>query len=400
MNKIIATFLLVFNLVSYSSAISQWQQTGSYTGNVLPFEIKDSILISGTYGSGVYITTDGTNWNYSSSGMTDLQIISMTVCNGNFYAGSEVGGIYKSTDNGLNWTPVNNGLSNLAIHTICTNDGKIYAGTSEGIHKSTDNGNNWTRVSFSPIGNTIYALESFGDTVFTGTSSGVYYSADNGTTWNNINAGLSGAVYCLMKFGNEVYAGTSNSGIYKTSNCGSVWNHINSGLPSYAIRGLCYHNNKIFAASYGGGVYYSTNCGTEWLPSVSGLTNLFCYSVIQYRNNIFCGTKTGIFKRPFSEFTYIKNNETNFGNTFNLLYNYPNPFNPSTNICFTIDKNDFVILKIYDSLGKEIETIVEQNLKKGSYTCIFNAENISGGIYYYKLTTGNSSNVKKMICVK
>jgi photosystem II stability/assembly factor-like uncharacterized protein len=400
MKKKIVSFFIFLNLITVVSVFSQWQHSGSYTGNVLNFAVKDSILISGTYGSGVYITTDGINWNYSSDGMTNAQIISLTVCNGNFFAGSETGGIYRSVNNGINWTAVNNGLSTLTIHTICSNNGKIYAGTNTGIHISTDNGNNWNRISFSPLGNTIYSLCSFGDTVFTGTNTGTYCSVNNGTNWNNVNSGLSGAVYCLMKFGNAVYAGTSSSGIYKTTNCGADWIHINSGLPAYPIRGFCINNEKIFAATYGCGIYYSTNYGVEWMPSVLGLTQLVCYSVIPYRYHLFCGTTSGIFKRPLSEFTNIQSKKINSNNSFILSNNYPNPFNPSTNINFEICKNEFVTLKVYDVLGKEIKTLVSKKMKTGSYNYMFNAVRIPGGVYFYKLTAGNFSDVKKMIYLR
>lgn len=405
MKKNISMILVLINFFIVISVFPQWQQSGNYTGNVLSFTARDSILVSGTYGSGVYITSDGINWSYSSEGMTNMQIISLTVCNGFFFAGSETGGIYKSINNGLNWSAVNNGLSSLAIHTVCSNNGKIYAGTNAGINLSTDNGNNWNRISFSPLGNTIYALCSFGDTIFTGTSTGTYYSINNGANWNNINSGLSGSVYCLMKFGNAVYAGTSSSGIYKTSDCGATWIHINSGLPAYAIRGLCYYNEKIFAATYGGGIYYSTNYGVEWIPSVLGLTELVCYSVIQYRNYLFCGTKSGIFKRSLLEFTYVQKEESNLSTGIKLFNNYPNPFNSSTKIVYKLEKPENVTIKIFDLLGKELITLVNTVKPAGVSQIIWNGRDSNGlempsGIYFIRLKTERAEVTKKVTLLK
>ncbi|MGV8017399.1 MAG: T9SS type A sorting domain-containing protein [Ignavibacteria bacterium] len=399
MKKIIL-FLLIPVILTCDICYSQWQQTGSYAGNVLPFAVKDSILISGTYGNGVYITNDGINWQHSSNGMTNTQIISLEVCGINFFAGSETGGVYRSSDNGLNWIPVNEGLSNLAIHTLCSANDRIYSGTNSGIHLSTDFGNNWNRISYSPVGNVIYALVSFGDTVFTGTSTGVFYSINGGGNWNNINSGISGAVYCLMKNSSFVYAGTSSSGVYKTSNLGVNWIHINSGLPSNAVRGICSQGGKIFAATYGGGIYYSINEGTNWYASNTGLSQLVCYNIKPFQEFLYCGTTTGIFRRPEGEFTYITRIDNKIINKFKLLDNYPNPFNPSTSLEYEIPEVCFVTLGIYDIRGKEILTLINEKQHKGRYSVSFNAEGLNSGVYFYRLMTEKFCLTKKMVLLK
>ena len=83
-----------------------------------------------------------------------------------------------------------------------------------------------------------------------------------------------------------------------------------------------------------------------------------------------------------------------------LSQNYTNPFNQSTNINFEIPKNEFVTLKVFDNLGKEIQTLVSGEIKAGSYNYTFYAANISSGVYYYKITAGNFAAVKKMILIK
>lgn len=394
-------FSLLLNLIILMPVFAQWQQCGSYTGNVLPFAVKDTMLVAGTYGSGAYLTSDGINWSFSASGMTNTQIISLTLSGGFLFAGSETGGIYRSSDNGGSWTPVNNGLSNFAIHALSSNDGKIFAGTSAGICRSTDNGNNWSRISFSPVGNVIYSLESFGNSVMAGTSTGVYFSSDNGGNWQNVNSGISGAVYCLLKIGNEIFAGTSSSGIYKTTDNGGVWMNINSGLPASPVRGLFALNQKIFAATYGGGFYYSTNGGANWLPSITGLTQLVCYSVISFGNYIYCSTTSGIFRRSITEFTGVSGyGKKNTAGNYHLSENYPNPFNPVTVIDFYIPENNFIMLEIYDVLGREIQTLVSANLKKGNYSVNFSGSGLHSGVYFYRLTSENYSCVKKMILIK
>lgn len=93
-----------------------------------------------------------------------------------------------------------------------------------------------------------------------------------------------------------------------------------------------------------------------------------------------------------------------YGNTlpddYVLHQNFPNPFNPSTTIRFSIIETDPVTLKIYNSIGQEVAELVNAVLPAGSYTVNWNAENISSGIYFYTLTTNSFKDTKKMILLR
>ena len=85
---------------------------------------------------------------------------------------------------------------------------------------------------------------------------------------------------------------------------------------------------------------------------------------------------------------------------YNLKQNYPNPFNPSTTIEFTLPKSEFVELKIYNILGKEVSTLVLKKLNQGKHTCTFDGSRLASGVYYYQLTAGDYTEVKKMVLLK
>ena len=92
---------------------------------------------------------------------------------------------------------------------------------------------------------------------------------------------------------------------------------------------------------------------------------------------------------------------------FNLFQNYPNPFNPKTKISFSIPKGSFVTLKVFDITGREVKTLINEYKQSGSYETEFDASlsarqgnAMSSGVYYYKLETGDNSEIKKMILVK
>jgi len=86
--------------------------------------------------------------------------------------------------------------------------------------------------------------------------------------------------------------------------------------------------------------------------------------------------------------------------SFSLLQNYPNPFNPSTVIRYTIPETGFVKLKILNILGQEIRTLVNATQTAGEYKITFNAQNLSAGVYFYRLETGTFTQTKKLILLK
>jgi hypothetical protein len=94
------------------------------------------------------------------------------------------------------------------------------------------------------------------------------------------------------------------------------------------------------------------------------------------------------------------NNQSTIPVEFSLSQNYPNPFNPVTKIEYSLPKVGFVKLTVYDILGKEINVLVNENKLPGNYIIDFDASNLSSGVYFYKITSGNFSDMKKMFLIK
>ena len=85
---------------------------------------------------------------------------------------------------------------------------------------------------------------------------------------------------------------------------------------------------------------------------------------------------------------------------FQLFVNYPNPFNPTTTIKYSIPSDGYVTLKIFNALGEEVSTLVNEFRSTGNYEIIFDASNLTSGIYFYKIQSGNFIETKKMILLK
>ncbi len=96
----------------------------------------------------------------------------------------------------------------------------------------------------------------------------------------------------------------------------------------------------------------------------------------------------------------VKLINSNVPEKFSLHQNFPNPFNPETNIRFEIPNSSFVKIIVFNSSGKEVKTIVNERLNTGSYEISFREENLSSGIYLYQLTAGEFTEVKKMLLIK
>ena len=94
------------------------------------------------------------------------------------------------------------------------------------------------------------------------------------------------------------------------------------------------------------------------------------------------------------------NNFTSLPIKFELNQNYPNPFNPTTSIEYSVPSNEYVSLKVYDILGNEIAVLVNEQKSKGNFQIEFNAENLPSGTYFYKLTSGSYTEIKKMMLMK
>lgn len=125
-----------------------------------------------------------------------------------------------------------------------------------------------------------------------------------------------------------------------------------------------------------GGIYPTTEIDSSFLTGM-------------FRNGVIYGDTI---------LTYVGSSAPNF--LFILEQNYPNPFNPTTKIKYQIPEAGFISLIVYDILGREVATLVNEEKPTGSYDIEFDGSGLSSGVYFYKLQTGNFSSIKKMILMR
>ena len=96
----------------------------------------------------------------------------------------------------------------------------------------------------------------------------------------------------------------------------------------------------------------------------------------------------------------VDNISTIVPENFEFLQNYPNPFNPRTVISVQLPVSGEVLLKVYDVMGREVQTLVNERLNAGTYSVTFDGSNLSSGVYFYKLQSGDFTSVKRMVLIK
>lgn len=122
--------------------------------------------------------------------------------------------------------------------------------------------------------------------------------------------------------------------------------------------------------------------------------------LFQYANDFTVTIITNNISAYYSNIVSVDENENLVVNDFSLSQNFPNPFNPSTLIEYKIPKSTFVEIVVYDILGKEIATLVEEYKSKGIHKIQFNSNNLPSGVYIYRIKAGNYSETKKMILMR
>ncbi|MCW9095520.1 MAG: T9SS type A sorting domain-containing protein [Ignavibacteriaceae bacterium] len=198
-------------------------------------------------------------------------------------------------------------------------------------------------------------------------------------------------------------AGFGSSHLFKSTDAGQNWIDIGSSLPdapAFSVIVDPLDENKVF---FGNDitVYASIDAGSTWSEYSNGLPE----AVFVYDLNILASNhklRVATHGNGVYEADLLVPVETNsiIANNFQLYQNYPNPFNPTTKIEFRIADFGFVSLKVYDVLGNEVATLVNEEKPVGEYEVEFNGEGLTSGIYFYKLNAGNYIETKKMILLK
>ena len=314
----------------------------------------------------------------------------------------------RSTDNGITWDPVVRLTNNSGVSmspSITTDSGEnthiVWQDNRDGNDEiyyinSTNSGLTWAaesrltnnsaasrspcidRFYTSGIGSLNVVWQDFRDGNFE-----IYLkrSTNNGSTWEPV-----------QRITNS--AGSSSAPVISVSpsNIHLVWEDTRAGNTA-----IYYNISTNGGASWGSDL--KINTGTEFAiyPMVGFSFNKVYVFWSDLRNN-----ECEIYykENPTGNPTGITNINSQAPDRFSLSQNYPNPFNPVTNIEFSVPHSGLVNIAVYDALGREIETLVNDDLNPGTYNAAWDASGYNSGVYFYRFTSASFTETKKMILVK
>jgi photosystem II stability/assembly factor-like uncharacterized protein len=271
-----------------------------------------------------------------------------------------------------------------------------------GVFRSMNDGNTWTRVFSVPTKSAARSFLLIGENlVLMGTyAKGFYRSTDRGSTWSAIAGtdGLTQINSIVQDSASIVLAATAGSGIMRSADMGLSWKPSNAGLTDLAVRTVSRLSNGLLFAGTEKGGFVSQDHGLSWTSVTSGGPFRSAGSVFADANGtVYVATEAGLFKTVSLVPTSIHPvNESIARPDFSLAQNYPNPFNPSTTISFYLKSRTFVSLKIFDIMGREVASIISQELSAGNHTRNWNAEGLPSGAYFYRLQAGSFTESKRL----
>jgi hypothetical protein len=289
-----------------------------------------------------------------------------------------------------------------------------------GVHRSTDEGSTWVELTAGlPVRPDIRAYTFNGNFLFTASYGQVFRSSDYGENWELIMNGLPSnpQVSRLNSNGTSVFMGSRGGyGIYRSVDNGLSWEAVNNGLPANiaigafgTITGYFFVGTTDGASPYPSGIYMSSDNGDNWIEINEGLPQSTNVRSITIKDTlIFLGTRFeggqqfgGIWYRPLSELiTDVQGEVSELPKEYKLEQNYPNPFNPITTISFSIPQSQDVELKVFDLLGNEVATLINEYKQAGEHKVEFDGGKLTSGIYFYRLKAGGFIQTKKLILLK
>jgi len=408
--KILISFLFIF-LTCLQPAYSQWNPQTSGTNQYLTsvFFVNSSTgFCAGGQTTLLKTTNSGSNWQAINanlfSGEEYSAIFFVNASTGWFSTGS--GNTAKTTNGGANWVsqmPMVGYATLSGIFFINENTGWM-AGSGGSITRTTNGGAQWTPQSSGTTTGlrSIFFLDA-NKGFAAGNTDTIFYTTNGGSVWSKM---YSNSAYSFLR---KIYFVNANTGfiastggkVVKTNDGGASWSAVNTGIYD-SFDGLHFYNeNTGFVCGDNGLIMATTNGGNNWFNQPSGVTSSLNSIHFSGANGWAVGQNgTILFTNNGGGALGIINYSSQIPNEFALTQNYPNPFNPYTRFKVNVAFNSYVIVAVYDVLGRLVETLVNSELKPGIYEVEFDAADYPSGIYFYTMNSGNLNMTKKMILVK
>lgn len=322
--------LLAFFLLSYQTLCAHFGSRGPFGGSVSVATSNDSTVYIGTFNGGVYESTNSrlTTWRALPVGLRSGKISALTHSGTNLFAGTLDDGVYiysgvVGTDK--HWVRISNGLTNLRVTALVALDANtLIAGTeSGGVYKTTDKGANWKFLNSAWLnGTTITGLLKLGNRIIASSREGGVFVTTDGSAWASFSDGktldMGGTNSISYNTKTNELAVINQDGLFILSNASTVTTNINyrtiqTGFPAGTNLRAIGNNGDNWFLTTNKGVFTSTT-GATWTAANNGLATTDVTVVLGFRTTVLLGTrKEGIYTTPSSTLNWVSRN-TNFNN--------------------------------------------------------------------------------------
>ncbi len=324
--------------------------------------------------------------------------------------------LIKSADMGATWTQLYHSASlsdaMYKMHWFDALNGLLvgeYAG-DDAIYTTDDGGATrtliWHNVKSYQFNSVHFAPGQGKFGVIGGDDIGLYYTIDGGLTWNagvhDVATATNDIEEVFMVNSKEVWAVGDNGTIVKSTDGGANWFQQPSWTTTIELMDLDFNplNGHGWISGNDQTARHSKDGGATWIdlsPTLGAVgDDIDCVYLQNETHKLYIGTDHCMIQYWDSSPT----GDMPKSLPFVLNQNYPNPFNPSTTISFTLDRDGFVSLNVYDVAGRVVATILNKTMTAGSYDVGFNAKSLSSGVYFYKLKTADQEMTRKMILLR
>lgn len=384
---------------------------GSWWNSGLPY--KDMIAIVIDSSGAIYAATymfvlksndSGYTWQEQDEGLPQrFWMYDLAIPNSSSIFAATDSGLYQSRLDSLRWT-ANSRFSGMTVRTIAiSSNHDLFVGAGDAIFRSSDNASSWEMLSTPSIWIKSIVFNEHGE-VFAGGAAGLIKSTDNGNSWNalNVDSMLDGGfVNRLVIAPNGIMFAAGTGGVIRSLDDGNTWSWVLETGAGYDVNTLNVTRNGDIYAGWNP-VLRSRDSGNTWESLSSGSwCNIEpnCLTISQ-DGMIYAGTWYGLFKSK-TTISYVRSSgRSSAPSLFSLSQNYPNPFNPSTTIQYELSRESRVLLRVYNMLGQEVTTLVDELKQPGRYSVHWDPANAATGLYFYQLRAGDFVETKKLLLIR
>jgi hypothetical protein len=199
-------------------------------------------------------------------------------------------------------------------------------------------------------------------------------------------------------FNNATVGLTAYTSLNKTTNGGINWTALASPV-TYYVDGICGRGNEWWVAR-GSKIYYSSDNGANWAEQYTAIGAFNHINSSRIGSTVWGVRNSGNISRYVSQNSGITPINGTVPDNYSLSQNYPNPFNSMTKVKWQILNANIAKITVFDILGREVRTLVNEKLQPGTYEITFDASKLASGIYFYRLEAGNFVDTKRMILTK